>query len=186
MLSTYLKGDLSKRCTKSSFFKFLRNFYNFINHKKFQYGKSMFSHIEEILQLIKTNSQYIINQKWEKTRMYLLKEIEKYTKGKIINGNPETKSQEYCLTTDNYKKGEFFIPILFKNVNREEFIIDAVKAGAIGFFINKNSEDYTKIVEEAKKINPNIGIVEVEDVNQALYQLGLEVEGEIQRNQSQQ
>lgn len=106
--------------------------------------------------------------------MYLLKEIEKYTKGKIINGNPETKSQEYCLTTDNHKKGEFFIPILFKNVNREEFIIDAVKAGAIGFMINKNSEQYIQIVEQAKKINPNIGIVEVEDVNQALYQLGLE------------
>lgn len=106
--------------------------------------------------------------------MYLLKEIEKYTKGKIINGNLETKLQEYCLTTDNHKKREFFIPILFKNVNREEFIIDAVKAGAIGFMINKNSEQYIQIVEQAKKINPNIGIVEVEDVNQALYQLGLE------------
>ncbi len=105
---------------------------------------------------------------------YYLREIEKYTKGKIINGNPETKLKEYSLTADKHQEGEFFIPILFKNINREAFIIDAVKAGAIGFMINKNSEQYTKIVEEAKQINPNICIVAVEDVNQALYQLGLE------------
>lgn len=64
--------------------------------------------------------------------MYLLKEIEKFAKGRIINGNPETKLKEYCLTVDNHLKGEFFIPIVFKNVNREEFVIEAVKAGTIG------------------------------------------------------
>lgn len=106
--------------------------------------------------------------------MYLLSEIEKYTNGKIINGKVETKLKEYSLLKDNHKAEEFFIPILFRDENREDFIIDAVNAGAIGFMINKNSNRQEEIVKEAKKINPKICIVEVEDVNQALYQLGLE------------
>lgn len=106
--------------------------------------------------------------------MYLLKEIEQYTNGKIVNGNPETMLKEYTLLKDNHKAGEFFIPIIFKDVNREEFIINAVNSGIIGFMINRNSEHYTNIIEEAKKINSEVCIVEVEDVNQALYQLGLE------------
>lgn len=115
--------------------------------------------------------------------MYLLSEIEKYTNGKIVNGNPETLLKEYSLSKDKHKSGEFFIPILFKEVNREEFIIDAINAGAIGFMINKNSEQYTKIVKEAKKINSEICIIEVEDVNQALYSLGLESRRRILTNQ---
>lgn len=106
--------------------------------------------------------------------MYFLNEIEKYTNGKIINGNPKTQLEKYSLLKDNHKVGEFFIPILFRDENREGLILDAVNAGAIGFMINKNSKRYEEIVEEAKKINPEICIVEVENVNQALYQLGLE------------
>lgn len=106
--------------------------------------------------------------------MYSLKEIENYTNGKIINGNPDTNLKEYSLAKGNFKQGEFFIPIIFKGIDREEFIVEAVNAGIVGFMINKHSKQYTKIVEQAKTINPQIAIVEVEDVNQALYQLGLE------------
>lgn len=106
--------------------------------------------------------------------MYYLKEIEKYTNGKIINGNPEIKLKEYSLLKENHQPGEFFIPIKFKDTNREEFILEAVKSGAIGFMINKNSENYISIINQAKQINPEICIVEVEDVNKAIYQLGLE------------
>lgn len=106
--------------------------------------------------------------------MYYLKEIEKYTNGKIVNGNPEIKLKEYSLLKKEHQLGEFFIPIQFKGVNREEFILEAIKAGAIGFLINKNSENYISIINQAKQINPEIAIVEVEDVNQAIYQLGLE------------
>lgn len=106
--------------------------------------------------------------------MYYLKEIEKYTNGKIINGNPEIKLKEYSLLKGEHQPGEFFIPIQFKGVNREEFILEAVKAGAKGFLINRSSENYISIINQAKQINPEICIVEVEDVNQAIYQLGLE------------
>ena len=74
--------------------------------------------------------------------MYFLKEIEKYTSGEIVNGNPEIKIKEYSLTKEDDKKGKFFIPIIFKNLDREEFIIDAVNSGAVGFMINKNSKKY--------------------------------------------
>lgn len=106
--------------------------------------------------------------------MYFLSEIARYTNGKIINGNPETMLKEYSLSKDCHKPGEFFIPIIFKEVDREKFIIDAVNSGAIGFIINRNSQQYMKIINEAKKINSKICMIEVEDVNQALYNLGLE------------
>ena len=106
--------------------------------------------------------------------MYTLKEIESYTNGKIINGNPDIKFKEYSLAKNNFKQGEFFIPIIFKDVDREEFIVDAVNSGVVGFMINKHSQQCPQIIEQAKRINPQIAIVEVEDVNQALYMLGLE------------
>ena len=107
--------------------------------------------------------------------MYELKEIEKYTKGKIINGNPKMKIKSYCIAKEKHQLGEFYIPIIFHEINREQFILNSVKAGGIGFIISKKAEQYTHIIEEAKKINHEIGIVEVEDVNQAIYQLGLEI-----------
>lgn len=106
--------------------------------------------------------------------MYSLREIEKYTNGKIVNGDPDIKLKDYCLSKENFKPGEFFIPIIFKDINREEFILDAVKSGIVGFMINRNSYQYTKILQKAKEFNPKICIIQVEDVNQALYQIGLE------------
>lgn len=97
--------------------------------------------------------------------MYLLKEIEKYANGRIINGDPETRIKEYSLSKEDNQSEKFFIPILFKNIDREQFIMRAVKNRAVGFMINKNSEQYDQIVEEAKRINSQICIIEVEDVN---------------------
>lgn len=106
--------------------------------------------------------------------MYDLKEIEKYTKGKIINGNPTMKIKNYCIAKEKHQVGEFYLPIIFHEINREEYILDSVRAGGIGFLIGKKAKQYTQIIKEAKKINHEIGIVEVEDVNQAIYELGIE------------
>lgn len=106
--------------------------------------------------------------------MYNLKEIEKYTNGKIINGSPETKIENYSISKEKHQSEEFYIPIIFHGINREDFIIDSVKAGSVGFMISRKSKQYREIIEEAKKINHEISIIEVEDVNQAIYQLGLE------------
>lgn len=105
--------------------------------------------------------------------MFTLQEVEQYTNGKIINGDKQIILRNYSLSKTKQRE-EFFIPIEFKGVNREEFIIDSVKAGAIGFMINKNSEEYSTIIEKSKEINPHICILEVDNVNEAIYKLGLE------------
>lgn len=103
--------------------------------------------------------------------MFSLKEIEKYTKGRIINGN---ENQIIKNITVNYRfnmKEGFFVPIDFHGVNREIYIIDSITNGGMGFMIDEGSENYREIIEEAKKINPNICIVEVENVNNSLHTL---------------
>ncbi len=105
--------------------------------------------------------------------MFTLKEIEKITKGTIVNGDPNAYFEYYSVRKDHFAKGIFYVPIVFRG-SREEFILMAVNAGASGFMIDKNSEMKKEIVAKAKQINPEIAIVEVKNVNLAMYQLGLE------------
>lgn len=105
--------------------------------------------------------------------MFNLKNIEKITKGLIINGNANQCIKRYSTSNTTFNKGIFYVPIIFKGHDNEKNIIRAVKNGAIGFMINKNSTNYEKIVKEAKQINSEICILAVEDVNYALYDLGL-------------
>ncbi len=106
--------------------------------------------------------------------MFTLKDIEKITNGKIINGDGNTIINKYSTAKKTFNQGIFYVPIIFKKQNREEFILEAVKNGAIGFMINEDSINYEKIINEALKINPNIIIVAVSNVNVALFNLGLE------------
>jgi len=99
--------------------------------------------------------------------MFSLKEIKEITKGRIVNGDENTVFKGYSVRKNNHKAGMFFIPIVFRG-NREEFIMDAVTAGASGFMIDKNSKVKEEMVAKAKEINPEIAIVEVERVNEAI------------------
>lgn len=100
--------------------------------------------------------------------------IAKYTNGNIINGDQNIVFDEFLLTPNLInKKSYLYIPINFKGIDREKYILDHVKNGCLGFFIAKNSENKKLIVKEAKKLKPNICIIEVNSVNQALYDLGL-------------
>ena len=105
--------------------------------------------------------------------MFNLKDIEEITKGKIINGNFTKLVKKYSISNTNFDKGIFYVPIIFKGNDREKNIINAVKNGAMGFMINKNSINYEKIIDEAKQIDSEICILAVEDVNYALYDLGI-------------
>jgi UDP-N-acetylmuramoyl-tripeptide--D-alanyl-D-alanine ligase len=105
--------------------------------------------------------------------MFSLKNIEEITNGKIINGNCSQQIKKYSTSNTNFDTGIFYVPIIFQKQNREKNITTAVRNGAIGFMINKNSTNYEEIINEAKKINPTICILAVEDVNYALYNLGL-------------
>lgn len=101
--------------------------------------------------------------------MHLLKEIEKYTNGKIINGSRDKEIRHYSISHKFSNENTFYVPIDFHGVNREIYIIDAVKLGVIGFMIDKTSENYKSIINQAKEINPAICILEVESVNEAIH-----------------
>ena len=103
--------------------------------------------------------------------MFSLKEIEKYTNGRIVSGNENKIIDHYSVNNKFYMKGGFYIPIDFHGVNREIYIIDSVKLGGIGFMIDKNSSNYEMIIKQTKIINPDICILEVDNVNDAIYTL---------------
>ena len=105
--------------------------------------------------------------------MLNLKKIEKITNGLIINGNENQMIKIYSTSNTSFHKDIFYIPIIFKGNDNEKNIINAVSNDAIGFMINQNSPNYKKIVKEAKQINPKICILAVENVNHALYELGI-------------
>jgi len=100
--------------------------------------------------------------------MFSLKDLEKYTNGKIINGNENTMINNYCVNHEFYINGAFYVPIIFHGINREIYIIESVKLGAIGFMIERTSENYENIIKESKSINPNICILEVNHVNDSI------------------
>lgn len=103
--------------------------------------------------------------------MYTIKQLCEYTNGKIINGNIEKQITHYSINHEFHIKDGLYIPIEFHGENREIYIIDSVKLGCMGFMINSGSENKKTIIEEAKKINPNICILEVDNVNNAIYNL---------------
>lgn len=106
--------------------------------------------------------------------MFKLEEVEKYTNGKIICGNRNTIIYDYCLTPKiKVVKNYLFIPIVFRKVNREKYIINHVRNGCLGFIIDKNSANRAEIEKLAREINPNVCIIEVESVNNAIYKLGI-------------
>ena len=88
--------------------------------------------------------------------MFSLKNIEEITNGKIINGNCSQQIKKYSTSNTNFDTGIFYVPIIFQKQNREKNITTAVRNGAIGFMINKNSTNYEEIINEAKKIKTNI------------------------------
>ena len=95
--------------------------------------------------------------------MYTLKELEEFSNGKIINGDHNTEITFFSTSRKKHIKGEFYIPFIFKNINREVFIIDSVLAGGKGFIINKNSKNYDTIISKAMEINHNICIWLIKD-----------------------
>lgn len=103
--------------------------------------------------------------------MYTLKELEKYTKGKILSGNEKKIITHYSLNYEFNMKDGFFVPVDFHGEDREKHIIEAVKCGSMGFMINRNSIKKEYIINEALKINTNLCILEVDNVNTAIFTL---------------
>lgn len=105
--------------------------------------------------------------------MLKIKEIVKASNGILLNGNEDESVRKYCIDSRQIQKNDFFIPFVGENVDGHNYIIDCVKNNICGYFINSNRQDKNKIIEESKKINKNLYIIEVEDTKKALYDIAV-------------
>lgn len=105
--------------------------------------------------------------------MISLEQLRQYTDGNIVCGKNTTVFNSFSLSKKlRTQKDYFYIPIVFRNIDREQFILDNIKNGCTGFMISKNSFQREYIENQALKLNPNICILEVDSVNNALFNIG--------------
>lgn len=102
--------------------------------------------------------------------MFSIKEIKDITNALVINGNENIIIEKFNVSIKNHYKNDFYIPIFWKE-DRQKYIIEAVKLEAIGFMVSSQYEEKDKIIQESIKINPNIIILQVEDINNAIYEM---------------
>ena len=96
--------------------------------------------------------------------------IKEIMNGKIINGKEDIEIAGYNISTNRHFRNEFYIPIFWRE-DRHKYIIDAVREGASGYMISSSYEKFEEIINESKKINPNITIYQVENVNETLLKM---------------
>lgn len=99
-------------------------------------------------------------------------ELVKATNGNLLNGDLDFIPKDYIIDSRNIVSNPFFVPIIGEKTDGHNYIVDAVKCGICGYFINKNCNNKENIINETKKINKNIVIVEVENTKEALYKAG--------------
>ena len=99
--------------------------------------------------------------------MLNIKEIAIGSEGKEIKlekGNVEY----YSINSSDIQDKTWFIPLKGEKTDGHKYIIDAVKKGAIGFFINDECENKKEIIDEAIDINSKITIIEVKNTLESL------------------
>lgn len=99
-------------------------------------------------------------------------ELKIASNGKIINGQNNYVPQNYVIDSREVIQGDFFVPIVGERTDGHKYIINTVKQGACGFFIDKNYSDKDNVIKESICINDKICIIEVEDTKKALYECG--------------
>lgn len=104
--------------------------------------------------------------------MLSVEEITKVSSGVLKNGDKKTYIKSYCIDSRIIKQGDFFIPLVGERVDAHDYILDCVKQGAAGFYINSNNSKKSEIIDQSIKINSNVCIVEVQDSEKALYDIG--------------
>lgn len=103
--------------------------------------------------------------------MLYIKDIVRLTNGKILAGELDILIQRYSIHIHFDMKENFYFPITYKGENREKYIIEAVQKGICGYVISRKCMNKEKIIDTTKMINPNINIIEVDEINQALINL---------------
>ena len=104
--------------------------------------------------------------------MLKVSEIVNVTNANIINGKEDIEIEKFNISYRNHYENDFYIPIFWRE-DRHKYIINAVKKGAVGYMISSSCEEYESIINESKHINPNITILQVEEINDAIYQMAM-------------
>lgn len=104
--------------------------------------------------------------------MLNFKELIEATSGTYINGDFNIIPNNYVIDSRIIEKGDFFVPIIGEKNDGHDYILDSVKKGIVGFFINKSNKNKKNIIDESIKINKDICIIEVEDTFKGLYNAG--------------
>lgn len=96
--------------------------------------------------------------------MLLLEEIVSASNADLINGDLKKRITGYSIDSRCIKEGDFFVPFIGENVDAHKYILESIKKGISGFFVQEGYED---IVKEAININTDICIVKVKDNTRA-------------------
>lgn len=104
--------------------------------------------------------------------MFTIKEIKDITNATVVNGNENAYINKFNVSKKNHNENDFFIPIFWRE-DRQKYIIDAVKSNAIGYMISSKCEDRDQIIHESIEISPDIVILQVEDINEAIYNMAM-------------
>lgn len=104
--------------------------------------------------------------------MLSIKELVEATNGILLNGEYDKIPKDYDVDSRIISRHEFFIPIVGESNDGHDYILDTVRKGACGFFVSSSFENKERVINEAKKINDKINIIEVGDTKKALVDAG--------------
>ncbi|MEG1990048.1 MAG: UDP-N-acetylmuramoyl-tripeptide--D-alanyl-D-alanine ligase [Clostridia bacterium] len=105
--------------------------------------------------------------------MLNLKQIIEASKGKYINGNMNKMICGYSIDSRLIKEDEFFIPIVGEKTDAHKYILTLIEKKISGFFIQSSNKEKEDIIQKSININKDICIVEIENSEKALYQIGM-------------
>ncbi len=93
----------------------------------------------------------------------------------IINGDKNARINHFSISTNDIKGKTIFIP-LKGNTDGHDYILNGVKGGIAGFFVEENHQD---IIKKALKINKDLIIIEVKNSLKALQELALKTRAKL-------
>ena len=84
-----------------------------------------------------------------------IKEILKITNGKLISGDPDRDIDLASISSDSrtIERGAFFLPIRGENFDGEKFVSEALKKGAIGTFVVRDSSYESRNPNDERRKN---------------------------------
>lgn len=100
--------------------------------------------------------------------MLTVNELVSATNGNLLNGSGDKKIKRYSIDSREVDNETWFIPIIGEKTDAHEYIVECVKTGVVGTYINSNHKNKKEIIAQAISNNKEICIIEVDDTKEAL------------------